>query len=102
MDMDISSTVSRLERSGFVVEFQPNHAEPDQARWLGVSTDGWFATRVRIPVGATAPEVHIGIRTERKPGAFVFWRRSAMPMLSRGHALEMAFDFVRVVRRAMQ
>lgn len=99
--MDISSAVGRLKRSGFAVEFQPNHGESDHALWLGVSTDGWFATRVRIPVGTAAPEVHIGIRTERKPDAFVFWRPSAMPMLSRGHALEMAFDFVRVVRRAL-
>jgi len=100
--MDINGALRRLEWAGFTVTFQPNPDEANEARYLGVSTDGWFATRVRLPVGATAPEVHIGIRAERKPDAFVYWRPSSMPMLSRGHALVTAFEFVEVVRHAMQ
>jgi len=101
MDMDIRSAITRLERSGFAVSLQPNHDEPDRTSWIAVSEDGWFATRVRLPVGSARPDVHIGIRTKREPGAFTFWKRSTYATVSRGLALAVAFEFVSVVRRAM-
>jgi hypothetical protein len=97
--MDLSAAVRALEGRGFTVTFQRNEIDPAQSKHIAISRDGWFATRVRLPVNGT-PSVHVGVAAGREAGAFVFWRPSCMAVPTRYLALEAAFVFVDVVRYA--
>lgn len=100
--MDLSTAVKALERNGFDVTLQRNANEPDRARHVAISRDGWFATRVRLPVNRELkPDVHVGIVVDLEPNAFVFWRPSHMATPTWHLALAVAFEFVEPVRYAL-